>query len=339
MESELAKNTYNYQYLRMSLLCDSAAIKKLLQQNLLRAIALSELLTTATNLLGDTGLTSDTIPVHRLSDDTAVLYRSAIALKLAPLCKLNTLDIPHHLIGAFPTISQNTTGQICLDFSVEIVAPGWIHFRLSHPSLALWLQQFIQATSQFKGAEVVGALQGSKINRGDLARLDGTQEQSWVHRLKDAPNLFPMQYAHARCCSLLRLAHHQGLIKLRDFDFKTLSGQIIEPNPIPWLNDDPMANTGQVSLRLEHPAERRLIAQMLDLQDAITAQDPITGIKLASGLSDAFEKFYSSCRIWGEVKTQTPKLAQARLGLVGVTQVLLRSLLEDQLGIPMPVEL
>jgi arginyl-tRNA synthetase len=52
-----------------------------------------------------------------------------------------------------------------------------------------------------------------------------------------------------------------------------------------------------------------------------------------------FLTFYSQCRIWGEVKTATPQLAQARLGLILATQPLLHLLLQDLLGVPAPLEL
>ncbi|NEO64740.1 MAG: glutamate acetyltransferase, partial [Moorea sp. SIO4G2] len=87
------------------------------------------------------------------------------------------------------------------------------------------------------------------------------------------------------------------------------------------------------------PAERLLIGQLMDLTDYLSGTESKNWLKLASSVSNAFEQFYRSCRIWGEVKHQTPRLAQARLGLVGVTQVVLRSLLEEQLGVPAPGEL
>ena len=61
-------------------------------------------------------------------------------------------------------------------------------------------------------------------------------------------------------------------------------------------------------------------------------------LKVALSLSESFEEFSKHCRIYGEVK-KTPQLAQARLGLVAVTQKLLRSLLQDDLGVSAPVEL
>ncbi|NEP58605.1 MAG: hypothetical protein F6K31_16565 [Symploca sp. SIO2G7] len=110
-------------------------------------------------------------------------------------------------------------------------------------------------------------------------------------------------------------------------------------SPIPWLKEAQGLDGEVLHLRLVHPAERRLIAQIIDVQDALINQSQLQGIKLARELSKAFEQFYSSCRIWGEVKSQAPQLAQARLGLVAVTQILLRSLLQEQLGILAPVEL
>ena len=310
----------------MSLQGNSVAIAQLLQRQILAAMNLSGMGIAVADLSGGVTLALETIPLHRLPDDTPIIYRSAIAFKLAPVWQLPPLDIANQLTASLPASCENPPAQIYLDFNVEVVSPGWIHFRLNEGSLAIWLQGLIQMPlSVHPGDDSSLKLQKTEV-KGD-------------ERLTDTRNYFPMQYAHARCCSLLRLAHRQGLITLQDLDFNTLDWQLIEPNPIPWLNDNREADTEQVVLRLQHPAERRLITQILDLPDSISNLDRLRAIKLTSTLSKAFEGFYSSCRIWGEVKTQTPKLAQARLGLVEVTRGLLRSLLQDQLGIPAPVEL
>nr|WP_242022405.1 DALR anticodon-binding domain-containing protein [Trichocoleus sp. FACHB-90] len=137
---------------------------------------------------------------------------------------------------------------------------------------------------------------------------------------------FPIQYAHARCCSLLRLGEREGLIRL---GVPALT--VVEPDVIPWLNED--------SIRLVYPAERALIAQVLGLLDELDGWGQPDWVKLAIALSQTWESFYSECRIFGEVKTQTPHLAQARLGLVAATRSILRSLLQNRLFILAPVEL
>ncbi|NET56460.1 MAG: hypothetical protein F6K47_09895 [Symploca sp. SIO2E6] len=287
----------------------------------------------------------ETIQVKRCSHDTDIVYSCAIALKLAPVLQLRAIDIAHQLMNAFKEgnrelgelgeknwsweLGVTNTQQITLNnlnFRVEVVSSGWIYFRLEEESLATYLQQLISWRDRERGS-------GGEGVRGD------------------SEHLFPIQYAHARCCSLLRLAHRQGVIKLSDANGTTYNGEWdrsssnspkTDKNPnsqFPIPNSQfPILNS-QFSMLLVHPAERHLIAQIVDVQDALSNHSQLQGVKLAGELSQAFEQFYRSCRIWGEVKSQTPKVAQARLGLVAVTRVLLRSLLEEHLSTFAPVEL
>nr|WP_277922589.1 DALR anticodon-binding domain-containing protein [Coleofasciculus sp. FACHB-1120] len=141
-------------------------------------------------------------------------------------------------------------------------------------------------------------------------------------------SLSKVQYIHARCCSLLRLGHREKIIQLKD----SPALRLIYPEPIPWL-------TADSKLQLVHPAERRLIAQLLGLLDELRDMNQPKWGKRAFDAAQAFETFYSECRIFGEVKTQTPHLAQARLGLVGGTRTILKFLLQHRLGILAPIEL
>ncbi|MEH2158623.1 DALR anticodon-binding domain-containing protein [Nostoc sp.] len=211
-------------------------------------------------------------------------------------------------------IASDTSG-ICGDvFTIRIVPPGWIHFELTHLTLATWLQSL-----------VVGSLGGLGTG-GD----EGTRGQGGL--LKPMPNAqFAVQYAHARCCSLVLLAHREGLIKLREPVPNTSPAfwDVISPNPIPWLNCDG-------TLRLNHLDERRLIGELIQVIDNIECPDVSGSVKwekVALNLSQAFEKFWSNCRIWGEVKITSPELAQARLGLLMATQSVLRYVLEENLGV------
>lgn len=343
MESKVTKNTSNCWSLSISLLGNSVGIKPVLQQQILASITLFGS-TLVTNEFSDKfKITVETIPVHRLSNHRGVIYRSAIALKLAPLWQLPPLDIAHQLAECMAIREQNTANaetdnweqqeitsqnfqaqypipsQVCLDFSVEVFSPGWIQFRLSDRGLATWLQQLIEIPHS--------------------PRPEIPDQNQRTEPVNQAHSLFRVQYAHARCCSLLRLAHRQSLINLSDLDSITPNWEWLEPNPIPWLYGNPEMECEPIRLRLEHPAELGLIALVLDGTEQLTRLTPIRALELANALSHGFEKFYSACRIWGEVKTETPQLAQARLGLVAITQKLLRSLLKDQLNVIAPIEL
>lgn len=330
METKVAKNTSNCRLLYVNLLGNCAAIESLLQQQIV--VGLSGIGIETDNLHDEPELVPETIPMHRVFDRNYVMYRSAIALRLSPYLQQSACDIANQLVASFPTVIHDSAQQIVLGFTVEVEPSGWINFWLSDRTLATWLQHLTEI-SPGRG------LKETEPNHWHRKNPNRMQPKQLLQSQNDRHNLFPIQYAHARCCSLLRLAHQYGLVQLTDAELKTANWQFVEPNPIPWLNENQGVDPAQIPLRLVHPAERRLLAQLLEVQDGFASLERLRAVKLASTLSQEFERVYSSCRIWGEVKIQTPKLAQARLGLIAVTQKLLRSLLQDQLCVPAPVEL
>ncbi|MDZ7993558.1 MAG: DALR anticodon-binding domain-containing protein [Nostoc sp. EfeVER01] len=224
-------------------------------------------------------------------------------------------------------IASDLSG-ICDDvFSIQIVPPGLISFELTHSTLATWLQSLVVGSSKRAGE------QGS---RGAEDTIDAPCPMP--NAPCPMPNLlFVVEYAHARCCSLVLLAHREGLIKLREPVPKTSPAfwDVISPNPLPWLNCDG-------TLQLNHPDERRLIGELIQVVDNIECPDVSGSVKwekIALNLSQAFEKFWSNCRIWGEIKITSPELAQARLGLLMATQSVLKFVLEENLGVFAPLEL
>ncbi|MEQ9672736.1 DALR anticodon-binding domain-containing protein [Coleofasciculus sp. G2-EDA-02] len=355
------------------------SIKSQLQQQLWQAIGRVGTLSTAAEL------TPPTIPLHRLSTPNYVCYRSAIALKLSSPWQQTPLDIARQLTVALLTLSQESGDAIAIDFTVEVLPPGWILFRLSDRALATYLQEWfkIPPFSSVSRHYLKQKLQ-EKGGAGDREKLGQNQP--------DSDKIFPVQYIHARCCSLLQLADEQGLIQVKD-QVETYHGTfvgakhsrpdisvvsqipnanaspnpppiapdisvvsqipnanaspnpppiarqlpmvIISPNPIPWLQEAGESDRESIHLRLTHPAEWDLIVQLLDLLDAMSASDSRRWVKQGLTVSQAYEQFYKSCRIWGDVKNYNLPLAQARLGLIGVTQVVLRSLLE-KLGVSAP---
>jgi arginyl-tRNA synthetase len=231
------------------------------------------------------------IPLYKGRDDSRVLYISGIALQLSKSENLPSLEIAN-LIVSHLLVNPNN------EYKVQIVPPGWIHLQVADSTLSIWLQNLSSVS------------QNSTLN---------TQRSTL-----NSP-LFTAQYAHARCCSLMRMAQSSGLIPLNSPSLRS----------IPWLD-------GDEKLRLHDPASRRLISKLIEVVDDL---EPLcfkgsgNWGKAALNLSQAFDNFWQNCRIWGEVKTIAPELAQARIGLVMATQLVLKLVLEEKLGIYAPLEL
>jgi arginyl-tRNA synthetase len=314
MESKVAKDTFNHRVFTVKSFSNDVSIKSQFQRQLWQAIDRINTLPIAAQL------TPKTVPLHRVSTYNYVCYRSAIALKLSSAWQQTPLDIAHQLTAALLTLSQESADAIGINFTVEVLPPGWIIFRLSDRALAIYLQWCFKITPF---PSVPENYLNEKLQKKGGA---GDREKQQQNQL-NSDKIFPVQYIHARCCSLLRLADEQGLIQVLI--------TIIFPNPIPWVEVARESDRESVHLRLTHPAEWELIVQLLDLLDVMSASDCQRWVKQGLAVSEAYEQFDKSCRIWGEVKIHDLPLAQARLGLIGVTQVVLRSLLE-KLGVSAP---
>ncbi len=251
------------------------------------------------------------IPVNLIKDGYPVKYGSAIALKLARFLNQSPLDIADSIVGSLDNLDptpNSSHGMGCQDFIVKIIPPGLLEFTLGDQGVGTWLDHISQ-------------------NPFPLPLLEKGCELT--------PKLFPVQYSHARCCSLLRLAHRDKIIQLEDAELTLGSPfpQFRTPEQIPWL-------TTQEKLQLIHPSEYQLLTQLIEIVDHLEISFPIQRWeKLVIQLSDKFQEFYRDCRIWGEVKRDTPQLAQARLGLVWITRSLLHFLLQEKLAVQAPIEL
>ncbi|RUS96141.1 DALR anticodon-binding domain-containing protein [Trichormus variabilis] len=242
------------------------------------------------------------IPLYQGRDDEKILYISSLALRLSRPHNSQAMEIASEMAAYLSA----HCGEI---FKVKIVPPAWIYVELAHLTLADWLHSITVENTELKSIE----------NNCSIINTDKL--------------VFTIQYSHARCCSLLRLAHRERLIELVDNSLNFRDFQSAQS--IPWLDDDQ-------KLRLNQPDEVRLIQQLLKLVDDLVYPD--AGISVNWGkaglkLSQAFDNFWCNCRIWGEVKINSWELAQARLGLLIATQLVLRSVLETKLGAFAPLEL
>ncbi|NEO58597.1 MAG: hypothetical protein F6K54_39435 [Okeania sp. SIO3B5] len=303
----------------------------------------------------------EVIPINQTINNRQILYKSAIALKLAAVCQQPAIYIANELVKYLREIVKTDANKNINNFEFEVISSGMIYFNLTDLSIANWLHYLTSFTLIFEQQELQVGVDLNEVSRGewpfprtevrscfcngDLSKSPTTFHQStrgfkpnYFDKSLETTNLFPIQYSHARCCSLLRMGICDRLINLTSKDVDT-SGQFLLfqiSQPISWQQ----AN-GQ--LQFSHNSEYQLIAQIASTLDRIycvsSSKKPINWQKVADAVSVAFQDFYSHCRIWGEVKVKKPKLAQARLGLVLLTQSVLRFLLEERLGVEAPVEL
>jgi arginyl-tRNA synthetase len=313
---------------RQSPLGDKLTIKQALLQQVQAALSLY--------ILNIPSLTNSKsyIPLQ-LSRQQEVVYSCAIAFKLSSVVKLPAIEVAESLSQL---IDRQDHQQ---NLMLQVVPPGWICLKLTQPSLAAWLQRWVEILP------LLGSREQEAGSRGRIYNSQFTVHNSQLtpHSRTDVAcnvstptpeSLFPIQYAHARCCSLLRMAHREKIIIIssRYDDINASFLELISPQPIPWLSE--------AKLCLHHPDELNFLTQLVAVLDDLYCPNStrqLDWLKVALNLSQAFQTFYSQCRIWGEVKSQNLYLAQARLGLVAIAQSVFRILLVDVLSSFAPLEL
>ncbi len=298
MDSQASKKNDSKSY-QVKLLLDSLEIKRILQKQLAVSVILLEPSEGGTNKntnFNDIGV--ETISWRRLSK-FSIAYRTPIALSLASEYQISPAALAQKIIVGLPETEFPGDEQKYLDFTVQIKSSGWIEFYLSNSTLAQWLQYLV---------------------------LKGIEEPALQVILPVGTNLFPFQYTHARCCSLLRLGEREGLIKLQGSE-----GDLpkwLEPQPIPLFCH---------SLRLQHRAAHHLLDCLVNVIDAISSPKPAHLLKRTMNLSQGLLDFARQCRICGEITRNNRALAQSRLSLIAACQICLHWLLLEKWGVNAPL--
>jgi hypothetical protein len=301
------------------------------------------------------------IPLHLVKDMARIAYQSAIALKFANQWNLSALELAEQIvINCTSNCLSKENSHLPLErifqhFVFQVQPFGWIEIELTDPGIAQWLQMLITNDSGLNWAEL-------SSDQNIRQPLIGCKNDS--NFFQNAISLFEIQYAHARCCTLLRFGVQADLLTWNGLPTDGLP-TLLHPNPFPWLTIDQ-------SLRLQHPVERRLIQQISRVLDHL-ADLPIVNssdlldrkstshlqfqadcpqnavktvehrsqeiLKLAQTLSQQVQVCHATCRIWEDIKRSDLALAQTRLGLNLVTQIVLNMLLDKELGVIAPIEL
>jgi hypothetical protein len=310
----------------MLLVSKYTAVKQLIHEHLLAALSIY---TRDQNLLFSQGID---IPLYKSRENCKVLYISGVAIKLSKLLQCDVSSICGQIVSHF---SLNCSES----YQVEMVFPGWIHISVADAIACMCLQSIINARCE---------------------------ENHPIELNSDfSPKLFPAQYAHARCCSLLRLAAHEGVKEPQLIDWldinrisllnpacRNLIGKLIEVvDQLVCSNYLVLHQSKDVGSREQGAGSREqpkvcgdgFRPQNFSRQGAGGENNPFGGQvelrhyeKSCLALSETFASFWSQSPIWGD---KSPELLQAKLILVMATQSILRYLLEEKLSIYAPLEL
>ena len=236
----------------------------------------------------------------------SVGYSCPIALALASDCELSPLVIARSLQDILIVNANHNHSQSNLQFMLEVTKSGWLNFYLSEQAINLWLEQLSTTAS--------------------LASTTTVANYALAHT---PSNLFFVQYAHARCCSLLRLGAKAKLIALVD-DNRDCRLAIEQPSTIAWWS---------TQVNVDHSsAEYSILLELLTVVDA-DREPNCDWVKLAFGLSQALTEFVADCRFLGAAKRENPQRAIAFLGLIALAQYWLQRILLEKLKIAAPTSL
>jgi hypothetical protein len=253
--------------------------------------------------------------LKRVKKFTSVaVYRSAIALKLAAQTQRNWVEITHQLVDFCRFSTENRPEDdtepllgVLSDLTVTPIQGGLLECEFGDRAIAQWLTGLVTITN---------------LDLSEKCVLDNFTDSLNYKSVQNGQDpIFLCQYTYARCHSLLQIAG-----ELTPLNFEVQSG------PLPWLTE-----TGTLIFTAE--SDRGLLFQIVTTLDEGVEADAHKCLKLAVSLSHAFQKFYRNRQFFGDDRVKNLQLMQGRLGLVMITQLLLRSLLEEGLDIFLPTTL
>jgi hypothetical protein len=252
------------------------------------------------------------LPLYQDTNGKKILYIADVALQVFPgdnfLAPGKPTDHKLDLVGLIASHFSASNSDI---FDVQVPATGSIHVQPTDLTIASWLHRLTIKDHNWQPI------------------LDwGVDSQIPSHiSLYNSVSIFAIQHAYSRCVSLISLAKREGWIKIVETDID--SQPLLSVSSIPWLDDCQ-------KLRFYQPHEIHLIHLLVRTVDDLAfphIQRSINWLAVAEKLTSAFEKFWSNCPIWGYVKIHDLELAKARIGMLILTQLVIKCILEVKLGV------
>ncbi len=192
---------------------------------------------------------------------------------------------------------------------------GLVYFEISDRALALWLNGLLSpvAAPEEINAEDINAIE----DRDSGAPQNFAGPSPTQIPPTEAATLFRIHHAHARCCSLLRIAHGLGVLTLEPLQEHPNHWQISKPSTIPWLTP-----TGE--LMLNHPSERQGIYTIFRAAVELHREPPLSrraALAIAEDIALAFAQFHRDRPLFAPPASESRRWAQ--WGFVLATQRLL----------------
>jgi DALR anticodon binding domain len=264
----------------------------------------------------------------RLVPTSQYQYVSTIAHQLAARFSVTPPEICQKLL--LPTSEMRINQSDRLEISAWYNEAGYSYFQLTPESVMTWLNYIHDLPIDFYLNQ---SATSSPILDTNIAI-----------------------YAHARCCSLLKLAETSRLVTI------TPDWQVSTPELDLFFQSSCLENqlrAASVSI-FNTPAENRLIHTLMTVLDRIYSDNlppndrelspnhssgsrrqkrPPNWAKLTVDLAHSWLEFYRHCRIFGDLQSENPHLAIARCGLTAISRRYLQLLLENYLGVSAAVEL
>ena len=279
------------------------------------------------------------IPIPQYQYVSTIAHQLAAKLALTPLEVCQNLDIPLPVL----TVEAQSSS---LKLECWYNPGGYIYCQLSDEAISTWLNYIHDLPLQ--------QIDSSEERLRQRDNISSFSEQS-VELASGKIDL--ARYAHARCCSLLRLADGAKLVSI------SANWQLSQS---PWLQNllhQENRLTGRLNPIFEHPIEQRLIQVLMTVLDAIYGHNWLLGsadfesdrqssieishrspkspnwAKLTIDLAQCWLEFHRHCQVFGDLKSQNPPLAIARCGLTAISRRYLELLLINYLDADAPIGL
>ncbi|MBL1208642.1 hypothetical protein [Geminocystis sp. GBBB08] len=258
-----------------------------------QSFSLTTLIKTQLNSLYDLSNIQFSIDLSKNKDN--ITYKTCLCLSLTQIQTQPPLYLAQNIANIF---NQSYSKQ---DIFVKVSDDIWLEFIIGDRLINQWLNE---------------------VNKIEFLEL-----KTSIKNKKNQVN-FINYYIHARCCSILKSAHEDNIIKINNLKF-TINQ---------WCIEKPSMINYQVLSLSAASYEQKLIRELILITEKM-ANNKLNYQTSLINLGKAILDVECYCRIWGEIKIKNLKISQARLGLIAIGLYYYQNLFYIQFQQDLPLEI